>query len=243
MRSRHSASLQDELTAAGQTLKYDISLSPRRRTLCLQVHIDGLIRVYAPTGTPLSTIRAFILQRRDWVIKTRRKFSLRRPSAVRLLEDGAKLPFLDQNLFLQIIPTPLGRPRLSRIDDGLFLHSPGPSQTRWLLETWYKEQARIYVDRRINYFTALIGCPAPACIRIADQKTRWGSCSVRGTISINWRLMLAPAVIVDYVVVHELCHLLHLNHGDKFWAAVKNILPDYLATRKHLHEIGASLRL
>ncbi len=241
--SAYAASWQDELAFAGQTLKYAISLSSRRRTLCLQVHMNGVIRVCAPAGTSLRAIRDFIHQHLDWVIKKRNRFCSGRQPLVGSLEEGARLPFLDRRLILRTHFVSIIRPRLSRQGDTLFLRAAGPARTRSLLENWYKEQARIHVEQRIKHFTPLIKCPAPRRIRIADQKTRWGSCSARGVISINWRLMLAPAIIVDYVVVHELCHLLHPNHSDKFWAEVNHILPDYLGVRKRLHEIGGGLVL
>jgi predicted metal-dependent hydrolase len=241
--SAYTTCLQDELAFAGQTLKYAVSLSPRRRTLCLQVHANGLVRVCAPAGTSLGAIRDFIHQRRDWVIKTRNKFCSIRQPRVHVLGEGAGLPFLDRALILRIHFISTARPRLSRRGDELFVFAPRSSEIRPLLQNWYKEQARIHVERRINYYAPLIKCPLPARIRVADQKTRWGSCSARGSISINWRLMLAPAVIVDYVVVHELCHLLHPNHSARFWREVGRVLPDYLGIRKHLHEIGTGLTL
>jgi predicted metal-dependent hydrolase len=81
----------------------------------------------------------------------------------------------------------------------------------------------------------------PARIRIAGQRTRWGSCSPRGTVSLNWRLALAPPEVLDYVVVHELCHLVEANHGPRFWALVQTRRPDYREARRWLRDHGHAL--
>lgn len=110
------------------------------------------------------------------------------------------------------------------------------------LEKRYKEAARSYIPARVAYYHSLTGgIYHRICIR--DQKTRWGSCSGKGTLSFNWRLMLAPPAILDYVVVHELCHLTHMNHSPAFWQAVESVYPDYRNARKWLKEHGAELVL
>lgn len=110
------------------------------------------------------------------------------------------------------------------------------------LETRYKEAARSYIPRRVAYYHAMTGGTYRR-ITIRDQKTRWGSCSSKGTLSFNWRLMLAPPAILDYVVVHELCHLTHMNHSADFWHAVEAVCPDYRTARKWLKDHGHELVL
>lgn len=113
---------------------------------------------------------------------------------------------------------------------------------RSALERRYKEAARSYIPKRVSYYHAMTGGEYNR-ITIRDQKTRWGSCSSKGTLSFNWRLMLAPPAILDYVVVHELCHLTHMNHSPAFWQAVETILPDYKSSRAWLKEHGSELVL
>ncbi len=112
------------------------------------------------------------------------------------------------------------------------------------LEKRYREAAKDYIPKRVAYYADayahLIHHPYTG-ITTRDQKTRWGSCSSRGTLSFNWRLMLAPPAILDYVVVHELCHLEHMNHSKDFWQCVEIILPDYKERRKWLKEHGQEL--
>lgn len=113
---------------------------------------------------------------------------------------------------------------------------------RTALEKRYKEAARSYIPKRVAYYHAMTGGTYNR-ITIRDQKTRWGSCSSKGTLSFNWRLMLAPPAILDYVVVHELCHLTHMNHSPMFWQAVESVCPDYKNARKWLKEHGNELVL
>lgn len=113
---------------------------------------------------------------------------------------------------------------------------------RAALEKRYIEAAREYFPKRVTCFLPLTGGSYER-ITIRDQKTRWGSCSAKGTLSFNWRLMLAPPAVLDYVVVHELCHLTHMDHSPAFWALVEQVCPDYRAHRKWLKEHGRELVL
>ena len=106
-------------------------------------------------------------------------------------------------------------------------------------ERSYREKARAILTDKTEYYGRLIGVTYNR-IRIADQKTRWGSCSSRGTISYNWHLILLPENILDYVVVHELCHLLEMNHSPRFWSQVEKILPDYRERRNWLKKKGGT---
>ncbi len=101
------------------------------------------------------------------------------------------------------------------------------------LEARYREAAREVIERRVAYFHQKTGGDYSS-ISIRSQKTRWGSCSSGGTLSFNWRLILAPPIILDYVVVHELCHLHHMDHSPEFWSDVARVMPDYKIRRKWL---------
>ena len=106
----------------------------------------------------------------------------------------------------------------------------------------YIVAAKEYFPKRAAYFRQFTGGTYNR-ITIRDQETRWGSCSAKGTLSFNWRLMLAPPAILDYVVVHELCHLTHMNHSAAFWQAVEAVYPDYRSARRWLKEHGQELIL
>lgn len=117
---------------------------------------------------------------------------------------------------------------------------------RIALESRYRKAAQEYIPKRaafyVSHFADIIDGSYER-IQIRSQKTRWGSCSSRGTLSFNWRLMLAPPAVLDYVVVHELCHLRHMNHSPQFWQCVEQILPDYKLRREWLRDHGNELTL
>ena len=119
-----------------------------------------------------------------------------------------------------------------------------PAEAR-LLETYekrYRKAARLRMEERTAFFHKITGGHYTS-ITIRDQKTRWGSCSSSGTLSFNYRLIFAPPAILDYVVVHELCHLTHMNHSRDFWNMVESVLPDYKDRRQWLKEHGQELNL
>lgn len=119
-----------------------------------------------------------------------------------------------------------------------------PAEAR-LLETYekrYRKAARLRIEERTAFFHKITG-GSYTSITIRDQKTRWGSCSSNGTLSFNYRLIFAPPAILDYVVVHELCHLTHMNHSKDFWNMVESVLPDYKERRQWLKEHGQELNL
>lgn len=110
------------------------------------------------------------------------------------------------------------------------------------LEAPYRQAAKEYIPKRVAFFAGELGVTY-GTITIRDQKTRWGSCSSKGNLSFNWCLILAPPKVLDYVVVHELCHRREMNHSPRFWALVESIMPDYPARRQWLKNYGNTLKL
>ena len=120
--------------------------------------------------------------------------------------------------------------------------SPAEQKRLHILEKRYRNAARIRFTERVEFYHRLTG-GSYSSITIRDQKSRWGSCSSRGTLSCNYRLIFAPSRILDYVVVHELCHLTYMNHSKDFWNMVAGILPDYKICRTWLRDHGHELTL
>jgi len=105
------------------------------------------------------------------------------------------------------------------------------------LTAWYKDKAEIFLNDRVRHYSSKCGFEKAKVI-IANQTSRWGSCNRQGELRFNWRIIMAPKPLIDYVVVHELCHLKHRNHSDAFWKEVGTILPNYETLRARLKKEG-----
>ena len=210
----------------------------KRKTLSLIVEVDGTLTVRAPMRMKEADIQRFIETKKSWI---KRKQAQTREEAVipRQFMDGETFWYLGQEVPLRIVPG--GEPAL--VMDGFFkLAESARAQAQSVFEAWYKKQARALLTERVEFFAQAQGLKVKK-IRISSARTRWGSCSAKGTLSFTWRLVMAPPDVIDYVVVHELCHLKELNHSKAFWAQVEKILPDYKQRRKWLKVSGAKLHL
>lgn len=231
---------EDVLEHPEGPLAYRIRESRRRRTLGLSLKPDGALHVAAPAGVPLTVIRRFVAERRAWIEEKRaliRDYLAQRP----VLADGAALPFLDGQLLLSVVERP-GRARCRREQDSLIVTAPDRRGLARAIEAWYRRAAAEHAAERCAHFARAVG-RAPTQITIRAQKSRWGSCTSRGSVSLNWRLLQMPSAIFDYVVVHELCHLLVPNHSPRFWNEVARVLPDYAERRAMLRREGRMLAL
>lgn len=151
----------------------------------------------------------------------------------------AGLPFLGGTLRLE---PDGGRTQVVRVGDALRVPAVDDEARRQALVAWYRRQAREQAVRRLDAAVATLGVDY-ARLRITDTRTRWGSCSTSGTISLSWRLLLAPESCMDYVVWHEACHLVHAHHRAPFWRLLEQHRPDWRTPSGWLREHGADLRL
>ena len=122
------------------------------------------------------------------------------------------------------------------------LHRVGLKTRRQAIINWYKEQAEIYLNNRTEELSQLTGL-IPQSITIKTYKARWGSCNIRGEIQHNWQIMQAPPSVIDYLIIHELCHLKYHNHGKGFWGLVEQHYPDYRTQQAWLKQNGVQLQL
>ena len=210
----------------------------KRKTLSLIVEADGTLTVRAPLRMKEADIRRFIEAKRNWI---QRKQARVQEEAVppRQYVDGERFWYLGREIPLRIVSGE--KPAL--VMDGVFkLTESARPQAESVFTAWYKKQAREVLIPRVEFFARTYGFEMEKT-RISSARTRWGSCSSKKTLSFTWRLVMAPLDMIDYVVVHELCHLNEMNHSKTFWAQVETILPDYKSRRKWLKNHGKKLVL
>jgi predicted metal-dependent hydrolase len=210
----------------------------KRKTLSLIVENDGTLTVRAPLRMKEADIRRFIEVKQDW-IKQKQAKVLKDAVAPRQYVNGERFLYLGREIPLRIVPN--GKPALVMVRVFKLTKSAQP-QAESHFTAWYKKQARMVLTERVALFARNHDFE-PEKLRISSARTRWGSCSAKGTLSFTWRLVMAPLDVIDYVVVHELCHLKEMNHSKAFWAQVRGILPDYRERRKWLKKYGAKLQL
>lgn len=229
----------DSVQWAGTTIAYSWCRS-RRRTLGITVRPDKSVSVRVPLRTPLEEIRSFVMDRAEWVLKVWRKLDA---GPVRREQDygrGAMFMYRGDAYRLEFTT---GLRRSLILHDGLMiLTAPGiPSEetVRRTIAGWYREQAlEIVKERSIECHRLMLGegIPLPP-ITIRTMKTRWGSYSyLTRRITLNLNLVKAPQSCLDYVIIHELCHIKVRHHGADFWRMVSRYVPDYLAVRRQLKE-------
>ena len=227
------------------TVPYTIRRSDRARRVRIQVSAEG-VEVVVPRRTALRDVEPFVQTKQPWIERTllrMRAAEADRPRPV--LADGGTVPYLGEQLGLSIrIEAGRSRSHVALRGDTLRVAVSGGGETdvRHALERWYRSRAREEVAIRLDAAVARAGT-AYTGLSIRAQRTRWASCSSSGRMSFNWRLLLAPPEILDYVVEHEVVHLEVLDHSKRFWELLESRCPRYRAHERWLRLNGHTLRL
>ena len=228
------------------SLEYRIRRSDRARHARIVVDADG-VEVVVPRRMALRHVEPFVREKRPWIERTLRRYQdavVDGPIDVDL-RDGGEVPYLGEQLDLDVRVEPgRTRPHVRRRGDVLTVKVArrGREPIRDALERWYRREARAEVEWRLDEAVARAGT-SYSRLTIRQQRTRWASCSSNGSMSFNWRLLLAPAEILDYVVEHEVAHLEVLDHSPRFWRLVRSRVPDYKQHERWLRRNGPALRL
>ncbi|MBQ8374930.1 MAG: M48 family metallopeptidase [Clostridia bacterium] len=211
----------------------DRVIRSKRKTLAVSVDSLGKIIVRAPKSCTDKRIAAFLAEKENWILRHKKRME---EAGVELPSenlDGYRFPILGE--FYQIFLTDETRVRWCVEEKKLFLPR---SNTEKRLKTWLKENAKLVFERTTYRFAEEMGVE-PLSIKIASSRRRWGGCHFNNEIEYTFRLLYAPKEIVDYVVVHELSHILHKDHSKAFWAQVQSVCPDYAKKREWLKSHGA----
>ena len=230
------------VVAGNRRVEYTL-IQASRRDVLFQALPEAGIRVYAPKYMRLRDIDAMVRERADQLA------GMLRDVEVRLEADRLAHPMTDGTAIMvegerKTLRLRRGARRTGRVEgDAYLLTLPDPDSdeaVRAAVKSTLSALALKRIRERLEYHVPRIG-RAPGRVAIRDQKSRWGSCSQKGNVNFNWKLVMAPPPALDYVVVHELCHLYEFNHSPRFWALVARHMPDYEVWKKWLKAHGKEL--
>ena len=216
-----------------QHIAYSVRRSARARRVRVHVSVESGVEVVLPQRAPQRAAAAAVVELRPWI---ERRLAEARAIRAQLAARDGTLPYLGESL--ELVPQ-AGRRRVRR--EGARLLVPD-RDARGALERFYRRAARAEITRRLDRASALTGKPYRG-LTIRSQRTRWASCSPQGRMSFNWRLLLAPERVLDYVVWHELCHLEIADHSPRFWSLLERRWPSWRSEREWLRRYGATLVL
>jgi predicted metal-dependent hydrolase len=208
-----------------QQIVFTVKRSRRRRTVALSIDSSGAIRVHAPTYVWGPFIDRFVRAQSAWIRKKLAVFKER----------------LAQHPPFQFIPGEIFKVwgsdvELQNIEPFRQAGVPAdPAAVRGTLEAWYARQVEEKLPDAVSRYSKLLNV-SPRSVRVADQRSRWGSCSAKGDLRFSWRLAMLPETILEYVVIHELAHLKQPDHSRRFWAVVESVCPSHKSLRQWLRD-------
>ena len=227
----------------GNKIVYQLKQSPHIRGIRLEIRQDSGLTVIVPREYNHQSVEELIQNKSVWIV---RHLTAEHPQQLPLfnkeVDDGDRLPFMGKTI--EIVRRPGGnhKPGAELIGNHLYVYINGSSpDLPKLLEAWYRMQASIVFGAKALVFSRKMGVTYKR-ILIRGQKTRWGSCSPLGNLTLNWKLLLAPEPVINYVIIHELAHRKHMNHSKRFWEVVAQFIPRWKEHRKWLLTHEAELK-
>jgi predicted metal-dependent hydrolase len=221
----------------GTLVSYTIKRSERRRAISILVDEDGL-RVGAPWHATQSAIERLLRKHSAWVLRKLQDWNARQ-AAPRRWSDGEALMLLGKQLTLRLTEPATGGPlRLQGSELSVPMSGVAPGSIARAVQDWLCAEAFDRFCERVEHYRLLAGIAASPQVRLSGARTRWGSCHASGRILLNWRLVQMPPHVIDYVVAHEVAHLIEMNHSRRFWSTVAGMVPDYAARRAELRRDG-----
>ncbi|HEX4437719.1 MAG TPA: SprT family zinc-dependent metalloprotease [Solirubrobacteraceae bacterium] len=218
-------------TAELTEIPYTVRRSARARRVRVNVHAHSGVEVVLPSRAPERAAASAISELRPWI---ERRLAEARETMAAVAGRAGTLPYLDGTLRLVAEP---GRSRVHRQDDRLLVPA---GDARPAIERFYRREARAEIAPRLDAAAARASLSYTG-LDIRGQRTRWASCSSKGRMSFNWRLLMAPERVLEYVVWHEVCHLQVADHSPSFWALLERHWPDWREDRDWLKRHGATL--
>lgn len=223
-------------TYGRETIRYEVSFLASRRTLAIEVHPDSRVLVRAPKDCDQDLIARRVRKRARWISRQIAEFERYRPrTPPRQYVNGESHLYLGRQYRLKIAAAAKTDIRLSR--GYLIVSAPGlvgPQRIKALLERWYLERARSVFGDVLKTSLDRFELAEPPRLVVRTMRSRWGSLSPSGTMTLNVNLIRAPRRCIEYVVIHELCHLRHRNHDPRFFKLLDQVMPDWQPRKRRL---------
>lgn len=224
-----------------QTVSYMVKLSSRARNVRFEVHSTMGLTVVIPHYYNIRQLPDLLKEKKHWILDKLNKCRVQPHAPEKELKGGDSIPYLGQHIKVIERCNP-GAVAGIRLEQGqLFANlDNGSGRLNLAVERWYKQEAERFIKKRADELCPRLGVTYGR-LRIRGAKTRWGSCSQKGNINFNWKLMMVPEPVIDYVIIHELAHLKVMNHSKKFWNLVTEHCPLWHTHRKWLKEHNREL--
>jgi len=217
----------------------NVRVSPRSRYVRLEYR-RGNLTITVPRAYRRENIRQLIQDKRRWIVKTADRYGSGWPeSASRELQYGDTVTYLGMDLALTQYPGHNGNAEVVLEGNNLKVNAGSSTTLHQVVANWYKQQAERLFKKRVEEIAGELGIKCGQ-VTVRKARTRWGSCSRKRNLSLNWKLVMAPPPIIDYVIIHELLHIKEMNHSPRFWKLVDEVCPGWREHRRWLreHEIG-----
>lgn len=220
---------------------YKVIRRERKKTASLQVSPSNEVSIIVPLDLEESEIHKVVKQKTQWVLKKIRfNNEVKYPYNEKEYVSGEAFTYLGRNYRLKVIE---GDKNHIELKNGRFdatITNATQAQIKDMLTTWYMQHAEIKLIERVRRFQSRLGVSCQG-IKVKTLRRQWGSCTKDAMINFNWKIIVAPMTIVDYVVVHELCHLKYNDHSKQYWKLLERVMPDYLEHKEWLRVNGAML--
>ncbi len=243
-KSQRSVETLSRINLNGKELEYTLKRSSRR-TISIRIKNTGQIIVGCPLKTPFTYIEKLLSEKERWIVQKLEEIRVKSPAVIeKSFESGDLFYYLGKSYRLKIVEKSITKKADLHFEDELMVleisRADDKDKIKSSLKSWYISKAAELLVERIRIYSSVVGV-SPKKVTVKEQKTRWGSCSSKGNINLNWKLVMSPLSVVDYVVIHELCHMKEMNHSGRFWELVEAVMPEYKVYRKWLKENGCTL--
>lgn len=227
-------------------IEYQLLPGSPRKTTDIVIERDGRVTVRPPVDYTPEQVDAVVESKRLWIYRNLAEWKdLNAGAVVREWVNGETFLYLGRTYRLSLVSD---QDPVLKLKEGRFyldrtvVEQGGSAAAKHMFIAYFTDKGQQRLRDRVSYFAPKVGVQ-PVGISVKDMGYRWANCSSRGWLNFHWKCMMAPPQIIDYVVVHELCHFHHRNHSDMFWNEVDKVMPDYKERKEWLRKKGASLTL